>query len=590
MGSAAPVASVEPEYCPQAVIDWYNLTALKGQGAFNRDLSLKAKKHLSALGWRFWYVNKKDRWELRYTSPNNGKNYISLRRACKSCIEDGGCMPQNVPLVQQNNPSPTTVSSSSSDHAQPNKKKKKQEGKCKDIAGVQPRRFKKREMDDDDDDGYYSEEELDEASISACGKRVRSLDGAQGYSDSSQRNPRGIISQLMDNKVVGLYSSVFCRGTNNEVKKGKLLRCGIACDCCGFVFSLTRFEAHAGCKKHRPSATIFLEDGRSLLDCQREAMKEEGPEIVNDSICSVCHYGGELMLCDCCPSSFHPYCLGLDHVPDGEWFCPPCSCKICNRPRYRDDCANDMDNSFLVCDQCERRYHIGCLKVGGFTSFGNHLNDKNWFCNTGCEKVFLGLQKLIGKPFCVSEDNLTWTLMKAVKSDELEGLSQNESKLSVALGVLRECFDPVLDAFFGRDIVTDVIFSRGSELNRLNFRGFYTVVLEKNGEVISVATIRIFGQKVAEIPFVGTRRQYRRLGMCRILMNEIEKQLSYLGVERVVLPSSHYVIDTWRNSFGFERMTNSDKSLFLDYTFLDFQDTIMCHKPLVAPLMNYYMA
>ncbi|KAK7339342.1 hypothetical protein VNO77_20003 [Canavalia gladiata] len=253
----------------------------------------------------------------------------------------------------------------------------------------------------------------------------------------------------MDNKLVGLYSSVFCRGTNNEVKKRKLLCYGIACDCCGFVFSLARFEAHAGCTKHRPSATIFLEDGRSLLNCQRKAMKEEGPEIVNDNIRSVCHYGDELMLCDCCPSSFHPYCLGFDHVPGGDCCCPPRSCKICNRPRYRDDCANDVDNSFLVCDQ-------------------------------DCEKVFLGLQKLIGKPFCVSGDDLIWTLMKVVQSDELERLSQNESKLSVALGVLRECFDPVLDAFFGRDIVTDVIFSRGSELNCLNFHGFYTMVLEKN--------------------------------------------------------------------------------------------------------------
>jgi len=33
----------------------------------------------------------------------------------------------------------------------------------------------------------------------------------------------------------------------------------------------------------------------------------------------------------------------------------------------------------------------------------------------------------------------------------------------------------------------------------------------------------VFGQKVAEVPLVGTRIQYRRLGMCRILMNELEK-------------------------------------------------------------------
>lgn len=36
-------------------------------------------------------------------------------------------------------------------------------------------------------------------------------------------------------------------------------------------------------------------------------------------------------------------------------------------------------------------------------------------------------------------------------------------------------------------------------------------------------SFRVFGEKVAEVPLVGTRLQYRRHGMCRILMNELEK-------------------------------------------------------------------
>jgi len=75
-----------------------------------------------------------------------------------------------------------------------------------------------------------------------------------------------------------------------------------------------------------PSANIFLEDGRSLLDCQLQ-MKEKSivrntrkrsPLLkkrshlgTNDNVCSVCHYGGELLLCDECPSSFHTGCLGM---------------------------------------------------------------------------------------------------------------------------------------------------------------------------------------------------------------------------------------------------------------------------------------
>lgn len=51
-----------------------------------------------------------------------------------------------------------------------------------------------------------------------------------------------------------------------------------------------------------------------------------------------------------------------------------------------------------------------------------------------------------------------------------------------------------------------------------------------------------------------------------------------LGVERLVLPAVPSVVDTWTGSFGFSKMTNFDRSQFLDYTFLDFPGTIMCQK------------
>ncbi|XP_027356941.1 increased DNA methylation 1-like [Abrus precatorius] len=570
--SSPPEINIEPEYCPQAIIDWCNHIASqdhKPRGSSSRDLSLKAKKHLCALGWKFWYIDKKYKWELRYTSPNNGKTYISLRRACESCIAEGleKGTPQIVPVLQEH----------------PSKPKKKKQRICKE----------ERQSDAEE----HSESELEERGrVVRRAKRVWNEDGAQG-SGSSQRNPRKIISWLLDNKVVALHSRVFCGGANNVVKKGKLMHCGIACDCCGLVFSISRFEAHAECNKHRPSATIILEDGRSLLDCQNQVLSSNA-KVVNDSVCSHCRFGGDVMLCDCCPSSFHLDCLGLDSVPDGDWFCPRCCCKICHKPRCKEDCADDLDdNSALICDQCERKYHVGCLKARGFTRLGNHPPRKIWFCTRSCEKLYFRLQDLIGKENLVGEDNLIWTLLKIVESDEseesdpssreFEGLSKIKKKLNLAVGLLHECFDPLIDAFSGRDIVADVIFSRGLEFSRLDFSGFYTVVLERNNELISVATIRIFGQSVAEIPLVGTWSKFRRLGMCRILMNEIEKKLSDLGVRRLVLPSTHNVIHTWTNSFGLERMTVSDKFQFLEHTFLDFQDTIMCHKPLLNASINY---
>lgn len=104
------------------------------------------------------------------------------------------------------------------------------------------------------------------------------------------------------------------------------------------------------------------------------------------------------------------------------------------------------------------------------------------------------------------------------------------------------------------------------------------MLLEKNDELITVATVRVHGEKVAEVPLVGTRFKYRRLGMCRILMNELEKKLMELGVERLVLPAVPSVLNTWTTSFGFSKMAEPERLNFLDYTFLDFQGTVMCQK------------
>ncbi|KAE8731315.1 hypothetical protein F3Y22_tig00002840pilonHSYRG01005 [Hibiscus syriacus] len=89
----------------------------------------------------------------------------------------------------------------------------------------------------------------------------------------------------------------------------------------------------------------------------------------------------------------------------------------------------------------------------------------------------------------------------------------------------------------GRDFVEDVIFSRVSKLKRLNFGGFYTMVLEENEDLVSVATLRVYDNRVAEMPLVATTFRHRRRGMCRVLVDELENNLVKLGVEKLVLPS-----------------------------------------------------
>lgn len=56
------------------------------------------------------------------------------------------------------------------------------------------------------------------------------------------------------------------------------------------------------------------------------------------------------------------------------------------------------------------------------------------------------------------------------------------------------------------------------------------------------------------------------------------QKLTELGVERLVLPAVPGVLKTWTTSFGFSVVEKSERANFLDYTFLDFQDTVMCQK------------
>ncbi|KAG9158155.1 hypothetical protein Leryth_000304 [Lithospermum erythrorhizon] len=382
---------------------------------------------------------------------------------------------------------------------------------------------------------------------------------------SLHHSPRTVLSWLIDNNAVIAGQNVYYREKDSEtiLIEGKITRDGIRCCCCHCTFSISKFEIHAGINFHGASENIFLEDGRSLLNCQFQLESEKKSRSSrtkssdvkgnsqltnNDYICSVCHDGGDLVLCDQCPSSYHKECVNMKVIPEGDWFCPSCCCGICGNGFDR-NMEFASDNSGLSCSQCERQYHLRCVQDKGLMQNTRDL-DGNWFCNENCRKIFQGLHQLLGKAVSVGDDNLTWTLVK-YREDEDGNCDEHHNgssiatygKLSIALSVMHECFLPVKEPLTQSDIIEDMLFCRRSELRRLNFQGFYTVLLEKNEELITAATT-----------------------------------LMQLGVERLVLPSVETALDTWTTSFGFSKMTVSDRLKFLSYTFLNFPGAIMCQK------------
>ncbi|GAB4833169.1 hypothetical protein Ancab_031414 [Ancistrocladus abbreviatus] len=597
---------VEPGCCPDAIIEYlhlWNNPVCKNKRRKSEGLAEKARKHLSAAGWTLWITMKKGRPEWRYDSPQN-KTYYSLRTACEGILT-GGMVTHGLPIS-----SPLKGVSSYEDQSVGNPSPVYSEVQGNVVLNQSSKRqFTKLWKTKRLCTSFSSKHQVGSGSL---GKSRNGSDGnqpkwmlrsskraRQAVTHSLSRNPRNVLSWLIDNNVVLPRTKVYycSRKDCQPLAEGRVTRDGIRCSCCLKVFTLTGFEAHAGSSLHRPSANIFLEDGRSLVECQMQMIqsnptslsseplelgRKNRHKIKNDHICSVCHYGGKLILCDQCPSSYHTSCLNMQKVTGSVRHVVVEFVVKTNLMMMRNN--SRVKAYFAVTNVSVNVNHVSCMSNRGMVGIDARPKDA-WFCCKMCEKICLGLQMLLGKRINVGPDNLTWTLIKHMRHEiddpgqpNAEDVADNYSKLSVALEVMHECFERVKEPRTRRDLVEDVIFSRGSELKRLNFRGFYTVILEKNDEMITVATVRVYGEKVAEVPLVGTRFQYRRLGMCRVLMNELENMLVGLGVERLILPAVPSVLNTWTTAFGFSQMTKSERSEFLGYTFLDFQDTVMCQK------------
>ncbi|KHN14869.1 Arogenate dehydratase/prephenate dehydratase 1, chloroplastic [Glycine soja] len=67
--------------------------------------------------------------------------------------------------------------------------------------------------------------------------------------------------------------------------------------------------------------------------------------------------------------------------------------------------------------------------------------------------------------------------------------------------------------------------------------------------------IRIFGRNVAELPLVATSRAHQEKGYFEVLFSCIERLLSSLNVEKLVLPAARDAESIWTKKLGFQKMS-----------------------------------
>ena len=76
-----------------------------------------------------------------------------------------------------------------------------------------------------------------------------------------------------------------------------------------------------------PSTDPIPETDQKILG---KKVKRNENKKINRELCSICRDGGNLLLCDNCPRSFHIECLKIkeENIPEGKWYCPMCAPKI----------------------------------------------------------------------------------------------------------------------------------------------------------------------------------------------------------------------------------------------------------------------
>ncbi|XP_047331217.1 increased DNA methylation 1-like [Impatiens glandulifera] len=408
---------------------------------------------------------------------------------------------------------------------------------------------------------------------------------------------RTIFAWLIYHKIIQENTIVrYMNIKNNQtLLKGTIKSHGILCQCCSQILTIMEFQTHAGCGgQTRPFGNIFNEMGISLLESMNKlwditlkgakCLERNEIERRNKAIdgygvaCVICANGGDLLRCVNCVSSYHLRCVGVKDVLEGNRLCPYCICKFCGKP--------STNKEYLIpCSQCEKRYHWKCSQDRR-TGEPLILNITcTPICDYKCRKVY---QELVSRIAVQNElgDGYSMTLLHRIPQefgksfDEVYRNVVGHSNLAIAKRLMEDSFNSTNDGHTSINLINHFIFNQESPFSIIDFNGFYTAVLEKDGVIISVACLKVHGTKLAEIPLIATCENYRNQGMCRKLMTQIESTLNHLKVENLIILSTKEMVGMWMKNYGFKEIESSLAEDLVHRSALMFHETIRLYKRL----------
>ncbi|KAL3642636.1 hypothetical protein CASFOL_013451 [Castilleja foliolosa] len=413
---------------------------------------------------------------------------------------------------------------------------------------------------------------------------------------------------LPDGTEVAYYSN------GKILRDGYKMGSGIICRCCSTLVSPSQFEAHAGrASRRKPYMYIYTSNGVSLHEYAVSLLKVRNySSNDNGDFCVICADGGKLVLCDGCPRAFHKECASLSSIPHGKWYCTYCQ-NMFQRESFVEwnanavaagrisgiDSIEDIKNrcilhvknpeeaeviacvicrgydfsksgfgprTVILCDQCEKEYHVGCLKKCKMADL-KELPKGKWFCSSNCKGIYSALQNLLNTGAEKLPDPSLEIMKKVIEKSSvadtdfdvrwrlLNGkISSRETRvlLSQAVAIFHDSFAPIIDSETGRDFIPSLVYGRN--IRGQDFSGMYCAILTVNSTVVSAGILRIFGHEVAELPLAATRGGNQGKGYFQILYSCIENLLASLNVKSLVLPATDDAKSIWTDKFGFEKI------------------------------------
>ncbi|KAI9107228.1 hypothetical protein K1719_021837 [Acacia pycnantha] len=246
----------------------------------------------------------------------------------------------------------------------------------------------------------------------------------------------------------------------------------------------------------------------------------------NDDLCIICWDGGNLLLCDGCLRAFHKECASLSSIPLGDWYCKFCQ-NMFQREKFVAHNANavaagriegvdpieqitkrcirivkdieaelsgcalcrgyDFSKSgfgprtIILCDQCEKEYHVGCLRDHKM-QYLKELPEGDWFCCTDCNRIHSTLRKFLIRGTEKLPDSLVDVIKTKREENSLQSFydidvrwrllngkfasPETRPLLSEVVSIFHECFDPIVDSTSGRDLIPAMVYGRNAKYNR----------------------------------------------------------------------------------------------------------------------------